>query len=639
MELLSQISLTIASSFFLIILLISYITKKKEKKKLRSSIYGYLLLLDFLLATLEITVASLFYKLGGTTISYAFLRLRYLLDLFYFTLIYYYYLCYFENLKYKNMLELLSKSKKAVIYAIFSVICCVIYWFLPFKEMTQETYSFVPGPAYYFIMIFSFVTITVILINAILEKKKTTHRNRYGVLFLTIIMVAVIIFQAYNSHVAILGFAGILHLFNLYFIAENPDLEYIEEIGELTKEVEKASKTKSDFLSNMSHEIRTPMNAIVGFSETILNDSTYDQDRVLNDIKHIESSGRNLVEIINNILDISKIESGTETLEEKEYSLANIIMELSSIIEARIDNKPIKLEINIDETVASKLYGDSTKLFQILLNILTNSVKYTEVGKISLELTHQSDGVYEHLKFKVSDTGFGIKKEDYDKLFEKFSRLDIATANEIEGTGLGLVITKQYVDILGGKIYFDSEYGVGTTFYVEIPQRITDKSPLGDYREVKQKHKISDAIDCSSYRALVVDDNKLNLKVAKRLLGMYKFQIDTATSGRECVYKFKEGTHYDIMFLDHMMPEMDGIEILHIIKHLEGYHTPIMVVLTANAITGVKEMYLREGFDEYLSKPIDLSELNRLINKYFGKNEIFTYKAGQDNIEQEKEGI
>ena len=474
-----------------------------------------------------------------------------------------------------------------------------------------------PGIAYYFVAVYGIIMIVSSLIILFLNKEQKNKRVIVSVIYLVLIMCLFMIFQVFNPTISILGLSGVVHLFSVYSITENPDLEYIEEIAELTDEIERASKTKSDFLSNMSHEIRTPMNAIVGFSETVLNDSYFDKNRAYNDIKHIETSGKNLLEIINNILDISKIESGKETLEEKEYSIAKIIMELASIIQTRIDDKNIKLEVLLDKTVSSRLYGDSTKLFQILLNILTNSVKYTEVGRIRLEMTHQSNGVYETLKFKIADTGFGIKKEDYDKLFEKFARLDMAKNNEIEGTGLGLVITKRYVDLMGGTINFESEYGVGTTFYVEIPQKIVDRTEVGVYREVSTTSKLSEAMDCSKYKIMIVDDNKLNLKVAERILSAYKFQIDTATSGKECVYKYKEGNHYDMMFVDHMMSEMDGLEVLHIVKKLEGYDTPIMVVLTANAIAGARERYLIEGFDEYLSKPIDIAELNKIIHKYF----------------------
>ena len=418
-----------------------------------------------------------------------------------------------------------------------------------------------------------------------------------------------------NISVYVLGMN--VSMYVLYFLVENPDLKIISEVEALKKDVEKSSKAKSDFLSNMSHEIRTPMNAIVGYSQMLLNSSSNDSNVLKNDIKHIRSAGNSLLDIINNILDISKIESGNETLDMKIYSLSSIVMELTSIIEARLSNKPVKLIIDVDKNTPKELYGDSTKLFQILLNILTNSIKYTEVGKIKLSINTDIVGEMANLHFKISDTGYGIKKEDYDKLFEKFSRLDNAISNEIEGTGLGLVITKKYVDLMKGKIWFESEYEVGTTFYVDISQKIINKSKIEDIKEPIKVDKVTNFIDCSQYKVLVVDDNKLNIKVASKLLSAYKFQIDTSSSGKDCIYKVKNGNKYDMIFLDHMMPELDGIETLHILKKIDGYDIPPVVALTANAITGMKEMYLKEGFNEYLSKPINTMELDKLINKYF----------------------
>ena len=628
---LSRIALTIGAAFFLTLLLVAYISKKKYEDSLKTKIYSYLLILDLFILQMEIATAFSFGDSVDPDLCYALLRTRHLLDMLYFTLLYLYYFCFFNNVKNQDILSLMREYRTPLVFFGYSLFAAIIYFFIPFQKMDAETYNFMPGSAYYFIVLYSMVSTLAIILSTVKDYKSLPDRKKSSLVIIVGFMFAIIILQSLLPHIALLGIAGVIHLFSLYFVSENPDLDYIEEIGKLTQEVEKASKTKSDFLSNMSHEIRTPMNAIVGFSETIMNDTRFDKERAYNDIKHIQSSSKNLLEIINNILDISKIESGRETLEEKEYSIANICMELSSIIDARIDNKPIKLEMDIDKGIASRLYGDSTKLFQVLLNILTNAVKYTEVGKIRFILTHSAEGPNERLKFKISDTGYGIRKEDFDKMFEKFSRLDMATTNEIEGTGLGLVITKKYVDLMGGTITFESEYGVGTTFYVEVPQKIINKTPIGDYQEATGTEKAHDKIDCSAYRIMIVDDNKLNLKVAQRLLSEYKFQIDTATGGKEAVYKYKEGTHYDMIFLDHMMPEMDGIEVLHIIKKLEGYDTPVVVALTANAITGVREMYLKEGFDEYLSKPIDTSELNKIINKYFQKKEVYSLKSEKES--------
>ena len=621
MEVIGQLSLTMGAIFFLILLIVSYFSKRNQTTKTKGKIYKYLLITDFILIVLEIVTACLFAYQTSTFISYMSLRIRHLMDIAYFALLYLYYLSYFKDLEYDSLMELIKEDKSAKRYIIYASICALIYLFLPFTQMTGENYTFTPGLAYFFIVLYSVTAVIIVLVSTLRQKERLTNGNIISLIYLVFFMLIIIIFQILNPDIAILGLSGVIYLFSLYFIAENPDLYYIEEIEKLTNDVERASKTKQDFLSNMSHEIRTPMNAIVGFSEAVLNDHHFEKERAYEDIKHIESSSKNLLDIINNILDISKIESGKETLEEREYSISNLIDELSTIIKTRLEGKPIKWEVDIDKTVSSKLYGDATKLYQVLLNIVNNSVKYTEVGKIRLVLTHEIEGKYDILKFKISDTGFGIKKEDFDKLFEKFSRVDIVNNNEIEGTGLGLVITKQYVNLMGGQISFESDYGVGTTFYVEIPQRIIDYTEMGDYKAPTQTNPLKNLPDCSNYRVMIVDDNNLNLKVAVRLLSAYKFQIETATSGKECIYKYKEGTHYDMILIDHLMSEMDGIEAMHIIKKIEGYDTPIVVVYTANAIAGAREMYLKEGFDEYLSKPIDLTELNKIIEKHFVKDQ------------------
>ena len=225
------------------------------------------------------------------------------------------------------------------------------------------------------------------------------------------------------------------------------------------------------------------------------------------------------------------------------------------------------------------------------------------------------------MKFKISDTGFGIKEEDYDKVFKQYTRLDDAVSRGIEGTGLGLAIAKQYVDLLGGEISFESIYGAGTTFYVEVPQQIVAMIPtLGEVTDEDEKdEEDKKLLDCSKYRLLVVEDDKLNLEVTKRLLKRYGFIIDTCSNGKDCVFKFKKGEHYDMMLVDHIMPEMDGVEVVRVIRKLDDYKAPPIVALTANAFTGSRDIYLKEGFDDYLAKPIDMTELDTLVNKYFKK--------------------
>ena len=261
------------------------------------------------------------------------------------------------------------------------------------------------------------------------------------------------------------------------------------------------------------------------------------------------------------------------------------------------------------------MYGDTVKLYRVILNILTNSVKYTEVGRIKLRIVGTRNGNTELLSIKISDTGYGIKKEDFDKLFTKFNRLDDASDNNIEGTGLGLVITKKYVDMMGGKIWFESEYKAGTTFYVELPQKIVDSTPLSDVTELDEDGKIK-LTDCSGKRALVVDDNRLNLVITKKILEKFNFEVETTDNGQDCIYRIKSGEKFDIIFLDHVLPDIDGIEIARVLKRIDGYVIPPIVAFTANVMNGIREKYLAAGFDEYLAKPIEISQFNNVVKKF-----------------------
>lgn len=556
---------------------------------------------------------------------------------------YIYCVIYLGDIEANSLNELWQKSAKVRVCCVISIMIAIAYVFIPNETITYENFIYFAGKPEYYIMIMLILIGIVIMIETFIINKNVQTKRKVAISLVMFAMLCMAIAQVLIPKVSLYPLVCSAHIFFLYFIMENPDIQIAKEIDILKSDIDKSNRAKTDFLNNMSHEIRTPMNAIVGFSDSLLNSPSFDIETAKNDIQNIATASNNLLDIINNILDISKIESGKEVLDNKEYSISKLINDLSNIIETRIGNSPIKLCINLDENLPSKVYGDYTKMYQILLNISSNSVKYTEVGRIQI----YCEGEYKDrnneeilLHFKISDTGFGIKEEDYDKLFEKFSRLDSAITNEIEGTGLGLVITKKFVDLMGGKIWFTSEYEIGTTFYIDIPLKVIDPTPIGNLKQTTKTEKITNYLDCSNYTALIVDDNKLNIKVAERILKKYNFNIDTSESGKDCIFKFKSGNHYDIIFLDHMMPEMNGIETLHIIKRLNDYYIPPIVALTANAITGMKEMYLKEGFDFYLSKPINTTDLDQVIHKCFDnkKEEISSMnknKTIEDNIQKD----
>ena len=531
--------------------------------------------------------------------------------------------------KYTNLKDLTKIDEiRAVLIVYFSLLA--ISFFLGFKTTVTETEAHMGGAAFYFLFLVSSFYVVLSFVVAIVNKNSLIKQNKIPIIIGSLVLAISMTTQILYPQLLTVTPCLVFELYLVYFVFENPDLYLIKELGEAKQKADESNSAKTDFLSNMSHEIRTPMNAILGFSEGILNEEKFNEEIARKDISHVYSAGSNLLEIINNILDISKIETGEEKVEAKEYGIGSIVLELKSIIESRLNNTKIKFITNIDQTIPSVLIGDKTKLFQVLLNILSNSVKYTEVGKIILNISCEIKGNNAILNFKISDTGYGIKKEDYEKLFEKFSRLDMATQHEIEGTGLGLVITKRLVNILGGDIWFESEYGAGTTFYIELSQKIADQKPIGDILIEKILDEEHDYIDCTGYKVLLVDDNKLNLMVAEKVLASYNFSITKIDNGKACVNNIKEGNEYDIIFLDHMMPDMDGIEVLHILHKLEDYNIPPIVALTANAITGTREMYLNEGFDEYLPKPININDLDKLIKKYFeNKTKKVTKKKPQ----------
>ncbi len=554
---------------------------------------------------------------------------------------YVYSVIYLSDLEANSLSELWQKSAKTRIMVVVAIMIIIAYLFIPTTYISADNFIYFAGKPEYYIMIMLILIGVYITFETYVLNRTAPTRRKIAISLVMVAMLAMAIAQLLVPKVSLYPLVCSAHIFFLYFIMENPDIQVAKEIDALKSEIDKSNRAKTDFLNNMSHEIRTPMNAIVGFSDSLLNSPKFDENIARNDIQSIATASNNLLDIINNILDISKIESGKEVLDNKEYNIGKLINDLSNIVQTRIGNNPIKLHIYIDKNIPSVVYGDSTKLYQVLLNIASNSVKYTEVGRIQISCEGEyKDKLNEEitLHFKISDTGYGIKKEDFNKMFEKFSRLDNAVSNEIEGTGLGLAITKRFVDLMGGKIWFTSEYEIGTTFYIDIPLKVIDQTPIGDIKRANNMEKVNSYLDCSNYTALVVDDNKLNIKVAERILKKYNFKIDTAESGKDCVFKFKSGTHYDIIFLDHMMPEMDGIETLHILKRLDDYYIPPIVALTANAITGMKEMYLREGFDSYLSKPINVIELDKVIHKYFENDAKIIEKVDNNkNIINEKE--
>ena len=414
----------------------------------------------------------------------------------------------------------------------------------------------------------------------------------------------------------------------------------LEEMKKAADAAIRTEQAKSRFLSNMSHEIRTPVNAILGMNEMILRECTDSQ--LLTYAGNIQSSGRTLLTLINDILDLSKIESGKLEIIPTEYKTADLFLDLWNVIYLRAKNKNLTVSFTLDETIPNTLCGDDVRVKQVVTNLLTNAVKYTQKGGVKLYATYEKqeeDRIM--LTISVQDTGIGIREEDMGGLFEAFQRLDEDKNRNIEGTGLGMNITMMLLKMMDGDMDVKSVYQEGSTFTVRIPQEVINSEPVGDFDFIRNSQTLTNAKQYDSFEApeaniLVVDDNPLNLTVFTSVLKQTKMNITTAESGEKCLELVRKQP-FHIIFMDHMMPEMDGVETLHEIQKLEDFSndkTPV-VALTANAISGAREYYLKEGFADFLTKPIDISKLEQIIIAHLP--EELVHKKGVKTGEARKE--
>ena len=405
---------------------------------------------------------------------------------------------------------------------------------------------------------------------------------------------------------------------------KNEELEEANRLAEEARlEALAANAAKDKFLAHMSHEIRTPINAVLGMNTMILRETH--EAHIKEYALDIQNAGHSLLALINDILDFSKIESGKLEIIPVEYDMSSLVYDISNMIKAKAEAKKLSLHIHVDENLPSKLLGDDVRIRQIVVNLLNNAVKYTQQGEVSLSIEGRVEGRKVVLDFSVEDTGIGIKDEDIEKLFKEFERIEEKRNRNIEGTGLGINITTQLLHLMGSKLNVESVYGEGSRFYFSLEQQIVDSTPIGDLEERIRKeateYSYTAAFTAEDANILVVDDNLVNLKVFVSLLKYTKANVDVSDSGKSCLEMIRE-KYYDLIFLDHMMPEMDGLETLRRMKEMpdnKSKHSPI-VALTANAITGAKEMYLAEGFDAFLPKPINPEKLEQMILKFLPRD-------------------
>ncbi len=498
---------------------------------------------------------------------------------------------------------------------IVTIMLPIYYYYGDNKNIYLYTY----GPSTKMVFV---VGVTCIITNFIyIFKNGYNLKNKKIIpIYLYIILSLIVSFlQQIEPSMTLISYVEILIVILMYFTIENPDVKMIQKLEIAKDAADKANAAKTDFLSNMSHEIRTPLNAIVGFSDEIEQSSTLEDAK--ENAKDIISASNTLLEIVNSILDISKIEAGKLEIINSDYNPKEVFTDLAKLVTPKMQEKALDFQVSIAEDLPNTLYGDKANIKKVVTNLLSNAYKYTDKGFVKYTVSCVKKDNNCRLIISVEDSGRGMKAENVDKLFTKFQRIDEDRNTTIEGTGLGLALTKQLLELMGGNIIVHTVYGEGSKFTATLDQRI-------DNVDLKEEVNVPDTIDLSNKHILVVDDNPLNLKVATKLLQRYNALVECCESGFACIDKVQAGEKFDLILMDDMMPKMSGTEAFKKLKEISSFNMPV-IVLTANAITGMREKYLGEGFTDYLSKPIEKEAMIKSFNHIFKNTTTVTEKTDE----------
>lgn len=605
------ITLIISNLIYSLLICYMYFSKKRMDME-ETKLYGNIVVINIVNLIMELLCCYTVVNIEQIPFLTEVINRLFLETIFFWQTLFtlYIYVISFKNIQSD---KLNFKSKLGKIFTSFVSVCLILLMVLPldyhYKNNIVYSYGISANLLYTIVLIYF-----IFWIYCYIKKNNSDKKNKYlPILAFIIIMALALIIRYITPGFLIISssFAFVTNL--MYFTIENPDLKMLNELKLAKENADRANDAKTEFLSSMSHEIRTPLNAVIGFAECVKNADSLENAK--NDADDIIMAGQNLLEIVNGILDISKIEAGKMEIVEVEYNLKKICYDLEKLITPRIREKPIELKVNIAKDIPETLYGDMGKVREIITNLLTNAAKYTEEGLIELSVMCINNKNKSKLVISVEDTGRGIKPEKINKLFAKFQRLEEDRNTTLEGTGLGLAITKSLVEMMGGKIVVQSKYGSGSKFTVYLTQKIV---AMTSNQKISKLAPQNNQTSFQNKKILIVDDNKLNLKVASRLLCPYELNIDTVESGFDCLEKVKDN-NYDLILLDDMMPKMSGTDTLKELKKNKDFNTKV-IALTANAITGMKEKYLSLGFDDYLAKPIDKLELNRILTTYLDNN-------------------
>lgn len=635
------LSILLMSLIYLITITIIF-TLKEKINSLDTKIYKKIIIINLISLILELSL----YVIGGKVTEQDNSMLQFFLFL---SKIFTSFIClwFYAMFKYtkaiynkQNAQKMQDKSEKKIDLSM--LVFCFIILILPTEFIVDNGIGYTSGPSTKFSGLIMSASCLAMVYYLFKSKSFLKNKEFVPIILSVLALIITIVVQMLNPTLLLFNPIITLVTIIMYHTIENPDVRMIEQLDIAKTEAEKANRAKSDFLSSMSHEIRTPLNAIVGLSEDIGTFKDQLPPQVKEDSDDIINASQTLLEIVGNILDISKIESNKMVITEVPYNFKEDAITLAKINAVRIGEKPINFKYHIAEDIPYELLGDKTHVKQILNNLLSNAIKYTNEGEVNFNVNCINQNNECNLVITVQDTGIGIKADKVDKLFTKFERLDVERNTTVEGTGLGLAITKKLVEMMGGKINVQSQYGKGSMFIVTLPQKISkmtgpDVQDVGGFERtmtmpkvdpnqvpptqptISPPPKVEGIPTVGAYGAkkiLLADDNKLNIKVARRALNDFNFEIDEVYDGEQAIQKVKEGNKYDLILMDIMMPNMNGEEAFKKLKEDPNFNVPT-IALTADAIAGAQEHYKEVGFSDYLAKPFNRDQIKEKLDVLF----------------------